>query len=125
LAGARVVSIGPRNLKARVRAVRQRQGELERAKGFDPSTTTLATRPERLRHSSFFSARTRYMLLLSSCSLLSTYADWGDGHFIGVVRALDRIRERAWLDGVTPHVLGHSFASVAGDKFSLSSWVAG
>jgi integrase len=42
-------------------------------------------------------------------------ADWGDGHFIGVVRVLDRVCARAELDGVTPHVLRHTFASVAGD----------
>jgi site-specific recombinase XerD len=41
-------------------------------------------------------------------------ADWGDGHFIGVVRVLDRICERARLEDVTPHVLRHTFASVAG-----------
>jgi site-specific recombinase XerD len=41
-------------------------------------------------------------------------ADWGDGHFIGVVRVLDRICERAGLEDVTPHVLRHTFASVAG-----------
>jgi len=32
-------------------------------------------------------------------------ADWGDGHFIGVVRVLDRICRKAKLEGVTPHVL--------------------
>ena len=42
-------------------------------------------------------------------------ADWGDGHFIGVVRVLDRVCACAKLDGVTPHVLRHTFASVAGD----------
>lgn len=42
-------------------------------------------------------------------------ADWGDGHFIGVVRVLDRVCARAELDAVTPHVLRHTFASVAGD----------
>ena len=42
-------------------------------------------------------------------------ADWGDGHFIGVVRVLDRVCAHAALDGVTPHVLRHTFASVAGD----------
>lgn len=41
-------------------------------------------------------------------------ADWGDGHFIGLVRVLDRICLRAKLQGVTPHVLRHTFASVAG-----------
>ncbi|ATI82513.1 tyrosine-type recombinase/integrase [Sphingobium yanoikuyae] len=41
-------------------------------------------------------------------------ADWGEGHFIGIVRVLDRICHRAGLEGVTPHVLRHTFASVAG-----------
>lgn len=40
-------------------------------------------------------------------------ADWGDGHFIGVVRVLDRVRARAGLNEVTPHTLRHSFASMA------------
>jgi integrase len=47
----------------------------------------------------------------------STYvfpADWGDGHFIGVVRVLDRVCARAGLANVTPHVLRHTFASIAG-----------
>lgn len=42
-------------------------------------------------------------------------ADWGDGHFIGVVRVLDRICEKARLTDVTPHTLRHTFASLAGD----------
>ena len=42
-------------------------------------------------------------------------ADWGEGHFIGVVRVLDRICERAKLSDVTPHTLRHTFASLAGD----------
>lgn len=41
-------------------------------------------------------------------------ADWGDGHFIGLVRVLHRVCHRAGLEGVTPHVLRHTFASVAG-----------
>ena len=40
-------------------------------------------------------------------------ADWGDGHFIGVVRVLDRVCRRAGLEDVTPHTLRHSFASMA------------
>lgn len=40
-------------------------------------------------------------------------ADWGDGHFIGVVRVLDRVCARTGLQDVTPHVLRHSFASIA------------
>jgi integrase len=42
-------------------------------------------------------------------------ADWGDGHFIGVVRVLDRVCERARLKDVTPHVLRHTFASFAAE----------
>ncbi len=42
-------------------------------------------------------------------------ADWGDGHFIGIVRVLDRVCARAGLADVTPHTLRHTFASVAGD----------
>jgi site-specific recombinase XerD len=40
-------------------------------------------------------------------------ADWGEGHFIGVVRVLERVCARAGLAKVTPHVLRHTFASIA------------
>lgn len=40
-------------------------------------------------------------------------ADWGEGHFIGVVRVLDRVCARAGLERFTPHVLRHTFASIA------------
>lgn len=43
-------------------------------------------------------------------------ADWGDGHFIGVVRVLDRVCARAGLENVTPHTLRHSFASMAASQ---------
>ena len=52
-------------------------------------------------------------------------ADWGDGHFIGVVRVLDRICRKADLEGVTPHVLRHTFASVAGDLGFSELTIAG
>ncbi|MBR0683840.1 site-specific integrase [Roseomonas eburnea] len=42
-------------------------------------------------------------------------ADWGDGHFTAVAGTLGRLCTEAKLDGVTPHVLRHTFASVAGD----------
>jgi integrase len=52
-------------------------------------------------------------------------ADSGDGHFIGVVRVLDRVCARAKLDGITPHVLRHTFASVAGDLGFSELTIAG
>lgn len=42
-------------------------------------------------------------------------ADWGEGHFIGVVRVLDRVCQKAELADITPHTLRHTFASLAGD----------
>jgi integrase len=42
-------------------------------------------------------------------------ADWGEGHFVGVVRILDRVCASAGLDDITPHTLRHTFASMAGD----------
>ncbi|WP_300300481.1 site-specific integrase [Ferrovibrio sp.] len=42
-------------------------------------------------------------------------ADRGDGHFIGVTRVLDRICARAELADVTPHVMRHTFASIAAE----------
>ena len=42
-------------------------------------------------------------------------ADIGEGHFIGVVRVLERVCARAGLSNITPHTLRHTFASVAGD----------
>lgn len=52
-------------------------------------------------------------------------ADWGDGHFIGLVRVLDRVCARAKLQGVTPHVLRHTFASVAGELGFTELTIAG
>lgn len=42
-------------------------------------------------------------------------ADLGEGHFVGIVRVLDRVCALARLADVTPHTLRHTFASVAGD----------
>ena len=52
-------------------------------------------------------------------------ADWGDGHFVGVVRVLDRLCAKARLKGVTPHVLRHTFASIAGDLGFSELTIAG
>ena len=43
-------------------------------------------------------------------------ADWGEGHFIGVVRVLERVCAMAKLEDVTPHTLRHTFASVAANS---------
>lgn len=42
-------------------------------------------------------------------------ADWGEGHFIGVVRVFERVCERAGITGATLHTLRHTFASAAGN----------
>lgn len=52
-------------------------------------------------------------------------ADVGEGHFIGVVRVLQRVCKRAKLTGVTPHTLRHTFASVAGDLGFSELTIAG
>lgn len=52
-------------------------------------------------------------------------ADWGDGHFIGVVRVLDRVSAKAKLQGVTPHVLRHTFASIAAELGFTELTIAG
>ena len=57
-------------------------------------------------------------LLLGQPKTKSPYffpADWGEGHFVGVVRVLDRVCEKARLADITPHTLRHTFASLAGD----------
>jgi integrase len=52
-------------------------------------------------------------------------ADRGEGHFIGLPKVLDRVSERAKLEGVTPHMLRHTFASVAGDLGYSELTIAG
>jgi integrase len=37
----------------------------------------------------------------------------GDGHLVGLPKALDRVCKRAGIKGITPHVLRHSFAATA------------
>jgi integrase len=48
-----------------------------------------------------------------------------DGHFVGVVRVLQRLCLTAKLNDVTPHVLRHTFASVAGDLGFSELTIAG
>lgn len=54
-------------------------------------------------------------LLVASASPYVFPADWGDGHFTAVSATLSRLCGEARLEGVTPHVLRHTFASVAGE----------
>ncbi len=52
-------------------------------------------------------------------------SELGDGHFVGVVRVLQRLCLTAKLEDVTPHVLRHTFASVAGDMGFSELTIAG
>ncbi len=52
-------------------------------------------------------------------------ADHGGGHFVGVRRVLSRVCTQAGLEDVTPHVLRHTFASVAGDLGFSELTIAG
>lgn len=52
-------------------------------------------------------------------------ADWGHGHFVGVVCVLNRVCAKAKLRDVTPHLLRHAFASVAGDLGFSELTIAG
>lgn len=49
----------------------------------------------------------------------------GNGHFVGAVRVLQRLCQTAKLEDVTPHVLRHTFASVAGDMGFSELTIAG
>ena len=42
-----------------------------------------------------------------ACTVAGPEAGWGDGHFLGIVRVLDRVCAKAKLTDVTPHVLRH------------------
>lgn len=52
---------------------------------------------------------------LQSDSQFVFVAAVGEGHFVGVPRVMKRITDKLVWDGVTMHVLRHTFASVAGD----------
>ena len=52
-------------------------------------------------------------------------ADRGDGHFVGVLKVLNRVSKAAKVTGVTPHVLRHTFGSVAGDLGYSELTIAG
>ena len=51
-------------------------------------------------------------------------ADRGEGHFIGVRKVLGRVAARAGVT-CTPHVLRHTFSSVAGDLGYSELTIAG
>jgi integrase len=49
----------------------------------------------------------------------------GDGHLVGLPKILNRICEKAQLDGVTLHVLRHSFAATAAEMGFSELTIAG
>jgi integrase len=49
----------------------------------------------------------------------------GDGHFIGLPKVLDRICKKARLEGVTLHVLRHTFAAIASEMGFSELIIAG
>jgi integrase len=52
-------------------------------------------------------------------------AERGDGHFIGLPKVLERVCRRAGLNGVTVHVLRHSFAATAAEMGFSELTIAG
>lgn len=51
--------------------------------------------------------------------------DRGDGHYVGLPKALERVCARAELEGVTVHVLRHSFAAAAAEMGFSELTIAG
>ena len=52
-------------------------------------------------------------------------AERGDGHFVGLPKVLERVCRRARVDGVTVHVLRHSFAATAAEMGFSELTIAG
>lgn len=52
-------------------------------------------------------------------------ASRGEGHFVGLPKVLDRLCERAKLEGVTVHVLRHTFAATAAEMGFSELTIAG
>jgi integrase len=52
-------------------------------------------------------------------------ADVGNVHFIGLVRVRKRVCDRAKINGITPHVLRHTFATVAAEVGFSELTIAG
>ncbi len=52
-------------------------------------------------------------------------AERGEGHFVGLPKALARVCARAELTGITAHALRHSFASIAGELGFSELTIAG
>ena len=52
-------------------------------------------------------------------------ASHGDGHFVGLPKVLERICAKAGLEGVTVHVLRHSFAATAAEMGFSELTIAG
>jgi integrase len=52
-------------------------------------------------------------------------ATYGDGHFVGLPKVLERMCARAGLEGVTVHVLRHTFAATAAEMGFSELTIAG
>ena len=52
-------------------------------------------------------------------------ASHGDGHFVGLPKVLERVCAKAGLEGVTVHVLRHSFAATAAEMGFSELTIAG
>jgi site-specific recombinase XerD len=69
--------------------------------------------------------------LLRACVATNGAAEWvfpadrGEGHYVGLPKVLQRVAARAKVAGVTPHVLRHTFASVAADLGFSELTIAG
>lgn len=70
-------------------------------------------------------------LLLASIAANGEDAEWifpadrGTGHYVGLPKALARIAARAKISGITPHMLRHTFASIAADLGFSELTIAG
>jgi integrase len=52
-------------------------------------------------------------------------AERGDGHFVGLPKVIERLCRRAGLEGITTHVLRHSFAATAAEMGYSELTIAG
>lgn len=75
--------------------------------------------------------KTALDLLLASIASNGEDAEWifpaerGEGHYVGLPKVLARVANRAKISGITPHMLRHTFASIAADLGFSELTIAG